>query len=77
MRWYQVRRASKDRHEWAAAVIMLPVVLAIFVLIRVISPGWSVTASALLGAALGVGLVRSGNLITDRLRRRGKSQQQG
>jgi urea transporter len=70
MRWYQVRWLSKDRHEWAAAAIMLPVVLGLFVLIRMIAPGWSVQAAALVGAVVGVALVRSRKLLVVWLRGR-------
>jgi hypothetical protein len=74
VRWYQVRWLSKDRREWTAAVVMLPVVLGVFVLIRTIIPGWSVQASALIGAAIGVALVRSSMLLVVWLRKRRQPQ---
>jgi hypothetical protein len=63
-------RLSKGHHEWAAAMIMLPVVLGLFVLLRLLSPGWSVPVAALVAAVVGVAVVRGLKVLTDLLRAR-------
>jgi hypothetical protein len=61
MRWF----STNGRRDWTGALIMLPVVLVLFVVLRLIGPGWSVWVAAFVAAAVGVSLVR-----TARLRRR-------
>ena len=71
MRFDQVRRPQKGRHDWLGAAMMVPAALGFFVLLRLIGPAVSVQAAALLAGALGVLLIRACRPLAARVRRRG------
>lgn len=58
MRLYDAARLPKDRIGWTANLLMLPVVLMLFVALRLAAPGLAMPLSALLAAVVGVGTLR-------------------
>jgi hypothetical protein len=58
MRW-----KPKRRLDWTAGLLMVPIALGVFTLMRVVAPGLSMPVCALIAAAVAVAIVRGGLLL--------------
>jgi hypothetical protein len=68
MRLYDPNRLPKDRLEWMANLLMLPVALGLFVVLRLAAPDLAAALAALVAAIAAVALGRGAVLFARRHR---------